>query len=269
MGGLTETPLEVIEVGNMAGRLESLEAAMKTVNLSFVVPSRVCGESIKINVKLWGFNPIFLPRNDKPPQSPEVVMRLTKAFFDEIRTLIVSARTTVARSIDLVQVHTNIEIGRRIVEQEQRDKGRAEYGKEVLKALAERLTEEVCKGFSLSNLKSMRQFYLQNQDRIGQTLTGQLGSLPPATKKVEVSRKSSEKTAKGSSNQPWAVPSFVDKKSQSVTGQFPISQTLTGKFASEVQTPSCPFNLSWKHYVFLLGIKNPDERSFYEIEACT
>ena len=28
-----------------------------------------------------------------------------------------------------------------------------------------------------------------------------------------------------------------------------------------------PFSLSWSHYVFLLGIKNPDERCFYEIEA--
>jgi predicted nuclease of restriction endonuclease-like (RecB) superfamily len=28
-----------------------------------------------------------------------------------------------------------------------------------------------------------------------------------------------------------------------------------------------PFALSWSHYVFLLGVKNPDERSFYEIEA--
>jgi len=32
--------------------------------------------------------------------------------------------------------------------------------------------------------------------------------------------------------------------------------------------PSRPFTLSWSHYVFLLGVKNPDERSFYEIEAC-
>ena len=30
-----------------------------------------------------------------------------------------------------------------------------------------------------------------------------------------------------------------------------------------------PFTLSWSHYVFLLGVKNPDERSFYEIEATT
>ena len=192
-------------------------------------------------------------------------MRLTKAFFDEIRTLIVSARTTVARGVDLVQVHTNFEIGRRIVEQEQRGKGRAEYGKEVLKALAERLTDEFGKGFSLSNLKSMRQFYLQNQDRIGRSLIGQLSESQSTTKKVEVSPKPS----KGETVQPQKAPSRGDEKSQSVTGQFPISQTLTGKLAAEVQTASRPFTLSWTHYVFLLGIKNPDERSFYEIDACT
>jgi len=39
---------------------------------------------------------------------------------------------------------------------------------------------------------------------------------------------------------------------------FPISQTLSAK----------SFQLSWSHYVRLMSIKNPDERSFYEIE-CT
>ncbi len=101
-------------------------------------------------------------------------MKLTKAFFEEIKGLIQSARATVARGVDLVQVYTNFEIGRRIVEQEQKGKGRAEYGLEVIKALAERLVGEFGRGFSISNLKSMRQFYLQHRDRIGQTPSGQL-----------------------------------------------------------------------------------------------
>ena len=42
-------------------------------------------------------------------------MKITKTFFDDIRKLIRSARLpTVARGVDLVQVHTNFEIGRRI-----------------------------------------------------------------------------------------------------------------------------------------------------------
>jgi hypothetical protein len=105
-------------------------------------------------------------------------VKLTKAFFDDIRELIVSARTTVARGVDLVQVHTNFEIGRRIVEQEQKGKGRAAYGEEVLKALAERLADEFGNGFSRSNLEYMRKFYLLYLDRatISQSLTGKLGS---------------------------------------------------------------------------------------------
>ena len=69
-------------------------------------------------------------------------MKLTKAFFEEVRKLILSARATVARGVDLVPVHTHLEIGRRIVEQEQKRKDRVGYGDEVIKALSERLTKE-------------------------------------------------------------------------------------------------------------------------------
>jgi predicted nuclease of restriction endonuclease-like (RecB) superfamily len=75
--------------------------------------------------------------------------------------------------VDLVQVHTNFEIGKRIVEEELRGKNRAVYGAEIIKALAHRLTSEFGKGFSRTNLKLMRMFYLQQQGRIGQSLTDQ------------------------------------------------------------------------------------------------
>ena len=101
-------------------------------------------------------------------------MKLTKTLIEDIRALIRSARATVARGVDLVQVHTNFEIGRRIVEQEQRGKGRADYGGRIIKAPAQRLTEEFGKGFSPTNLKLMRLFYLQNRNRIGPTVFGQL-----------------------------------------------------------------------------------------------
>jgi hypothetical protein len=68
--------------------------------------------------------------------------------------------------MDLVQVHTNFEIGRRIVQEEQLGKHRAAHGKQITQALAERLTAEFGKGFSDTNLKLMRLFYLQNKNRI-------------------------------------------------------------------------------------------------------
>lgn len=64
----------------------------------------------------------------------------------EVRKLIVSARHAAASSVNTLQVLTNFEIGRRIVEHEQRGEKRAEYGAELLKELSARLTEEFGKG---------------------------------------------------------------------------------------------------------------------------
>jgi hypothetical protein len=172
-------------------------------------------------------------------------VKITPDFFDGIRELIAGARSTVARGVDLVQVHTNFEIGRRIVQEEQRGKDRAAYGKEVIKALADRLTGEFGKGFSTSSLAYMRTFYLLYEDRslIFQTVTGKSGS--------------------SQIGQSVTDQSNLLSKSQTVSGQLAIFQTLSGKSGP---TPR-PFTLSWSHYVFLLGVKNPNERSFYEIEA--
>jgi hypothetical protein len=45
-----------------------------------------------------------------------------------------------------------------------------------------------------------------------------------------------------------------------------IAQLQTGQLVASTSKVR-PFRLSWTHYVFLLGVKNPDERSFYEIES--
>jgi predicted nuclease of restriction endonuclease-like (RecB) superfamily len=177
-------------------------------------------------------------------------MKLGKSFINDIRELIRSARTTVARGVDLVQVHTNFEIGRKIFEQEQKGQNRAAYGKQVVKALAEQLTAEFGSGFSKRNLDYFRRFYLEyasRQARIVQTTSAQSVS--------------SEKS------QTLSDPSqmFQTLSGELQAGQ--IVQTASGQSADLSQFPPRPFTLSWSHYVFLLGVKNPDERSFYEIEA--
>jgi len=50
--------------------------------------------------------------------------------------------------VDTFQVMTNFEIGRRIVEHEQKGAKRAAYGAELLKEQSARLTEEFGRGFS-------------------------------------------------------------------------------------------------------------------------
>lgn len=85
-------------------------------------------------------------------------------FLSEVIALIQQARSIAARQINHLQVQTNFEIGRRIVEEEQRGV-KAEYGTRLLLSLAEALTKEFGSGFSRRNLDYMRRFYLVYRDR--------------------------------------------------------------------------------------------------------
>jgi predicted nuclease of restriction endonuclease-like (RecB) superfamily len=69
-------------------------------------------------------------------------------------------------------VYTYYEIGRMIVEDEQKGSKKAEYGEQILEALARKLTKAFGKGFSVTNLRQMRSFYLVYGARqIRQTLS--------------------------------------------------------------------------------------------------
>lgn len=157
-----------------------------------------------------------------------------ETLYTRIRELILAARSSVSRGVDLVQVWTNFEIGRHIVEYEQKGKSRAAYGKEVLNTLACRLTREFGSGFSRSNIAYMRSFYASYQKRakIVQTVSGQLP-------------------------QPDKFPA--------PSGAGIIIQKSSG----QLQNGASPFSLSWSHYIFLLGVSNLAERSFYEIESAS
>jgi predicted nuclease of restriction endonuclease-like (RecB) superfamily len=102
--------------------------------------------------------------------------RDSTSLYEGIRNLVLSARQSAGRGVDLIQVYTNYEIGRRIVEQEQQGANRAQYGKEIVRELAARLTLEFGNGFSKTNLEYMRRFYLAYPGRtlqIAQTASGQ------------------------------------------------------------------------------------------------
>jgi len=86
-------------------------------------------------------------------------------FVIEIKTLLNQARNKVYKSVNSIMTQTYFEIGKRIVQEEQRGKSRADYGKNLLKNLSDELTKEFGKGFSVANLKNMRQFYLTFENR--------------------------------------------------------------------------------------------------------
>ena len=79
-------------------------------------------------------------------------------LLDRIGNILVEARTKVVREINKAQVLAYREIGREIVEFEQKGKLRAEYGQRLLIKLSEDLTQKFGKGFSADNLQLMRKF---------------------------------------------------------------------------------------------------------------
>lgn len=81
-------------------------------------------------------------------------------LFGRITELLSEARQFVVASVNHAMVLTYFEIGRLIVEDEQKGKERAEYGKAVLKELSAKLTSEFGKGYSVYNLERMRKFFL-------------------------------------------------------------------------------------------------------------
>ncbi|WP_439291136.1 PDDEXK nuclease domain-containing protein [Lonepinella koalarum] len=81
-------------------------------------------------------------------------------LFSQIAEIIHQARNQVRQTVNVAMVQSYWEIGRLIVENEQQGNQRADYGKYVLQDLSKRLTEMFGKGFGVSNLRNMRQFFL-------------------------------------------------------------------------------------------------------------
>ena len=81
-------------------------------------------------------------------------------FYKEVVEILNNARNKVKKSVDSIMTYTYYEVGRRIVEEEQKGKERAEYGKQLVENLSKILTKEFGKGFSFTNLTQMRKFYL-------------------------------------------------------------------------------------------------------------
>jgi hypothetical protein len=80
-------------------------------------------------------------------------------LYDEVREIIASARQNAVRSVDFTRVQMYWQIGRRIQEEEQNGKERADYGAYLLKNLAKKLEPEYGSGFSVRQLERSRQFY--------------------------------------------------------------------------------------------------------------
>lgn len=84
------------------------------------------------------------------------------SLYDNIKTVLDTAKAKAYSAVNFAMVEAYWNIGRLIVEK-QDGENRAEYGKQLISYLSERLTADFGKGFTTTNLKYMRQFYLQFQ----------------------------------------------------------------------------------------------------------
>lgn len=206
------------------------------------------------------------------PRVKAMAKRKENAIYDRIREILESARAGVARTVNTTQVMANWLIGREIVEEEQRGKARAGYGKALLKTLSARLTKEFGRGYSDNNLEHFRAFFLHFPDLLqiphaasGESLKGEnlaishplSGKLPEDTRPLQAPRNKSAKS---------------DAPRRIFLSQEPPAPAVLAEISNAVRAESWEPgrlhpNLSWTHYRTLLRVDRGDARAFYEIEA--
>ena len=103
--------------------------------------------------------------------------QMSDSVFNNICDILENARSRVYQSVNFIMVEAYWNIGRIIVEVEQKGKGRAEFGQSLIIELSKRLTNEYGRGFDPSNLRYMRLFYIRFPiyDAVRHKLTGEPG----------------------------------------------------------------------------------------------
>lgn len=147
-----------------------------------------------------------------------------------IREILAQARNRALQSVNTTMLAAYREIGREIVEEQQRGQNRAQYGSQLIAHISERLTAEHGKGFSEANLRQIRRLYVTYRDRQPAIRYTPSTELPGP-----------------------ALPATVAE----------IPYTPSTKSDSE---PAAPLSerLSWSHYRLLMRVDRDEARSFYE-----
>ena len=97
---------------------------------------------------------------------------VSQKLLADARQIIDTARANAVRSVDFNRVMMYWNLGRRVFEEEQHGKDRAEYGARIIRGLAERLEPEYGSGFGIRQLEQSRRFYRLYP--IAHTLSAQL-----------------------------------------------------------------------------------------------
>ncbi|MCC2876732.1 PDDEXK nuclease domain-containing protein [Enterocloster sp. OA13] len=84
---------------------------------------------------------------------------MEQQFYEQIKRILSEARNKVYQTANFAMVEAYWNIGKSIVEQ-QGGEEKAEYGVRLIAELSKQMTTDFGKGFTVANLKNMRQFYL-------------------------------------------------------------------------------------------------------------
>ncbi len=158
-----------------------------------------------------------------------------ESLFREVRSVLERARTSAYRAVNFAMVCAYWRVGRLIVEHEQGGRSRAAYGEAILEDLSRRLTSEFGRGFTATNLRYMRQFYL-------------------AFPIHHALRDESDPTGKSSEARP---------QSTRPTNRAAMSLELRPDF----DLPDFRSELSWTHYRLLMAVDDATARRWYMNEA--
>ena len=110
-------------------------------------------------------NSIFLSYRYFNPKKIKIMLDfyylifMNQNFYEGIKNILTTARNKVYQTANFAMVEAYWNIGKSIIE-EQGGNEKAEYGTGLLKELSKQMTQDFGKGFTVANLKNMRQFYL-------------------------------------------------------------------------------------------------------------
>lgn len=96
--------------------------------------------------------------------TPDKSIILSKDFINDVRSIIESGRHEAYNAVGNIMLVTYWNIGRRIVEEEQKGHIRAEYGSRLITGLAENLRPQYGASYNKRNLEHFRKYYLLFKD---------------------------------------------------------------------------------------------------------
>lgn len=150
-------------------------------------------------------------------------------FSAEVSQLLEDARRQAAKSVNFILTATYWEVGRRIIEFDQKGQERAAYGQALLERLSVDLTARFGRGFSPDSLELMRRFYLGwPPERISETLSRKLGTRPSAQKSEPLIRRFTVDQIAQAFSLSWSQYSRLLRVDNSSARAFYEAETLRG-----------------------------------------